>query len=236
MSTQTYRPPTTTATNHVRRTAPAGPAVGRSPRRPSSATRPPLPGSAWAGSSCGRSSTRRSGLGHETKSAQAWIRRRQPDHGLPEEERRKSRSRLLPRASPAPPRPTGCCASSASPASASPFSTGRRWRSTAGAGALMLVHDVERRPGPRKHQLHGRRIICAIVVILLAGLDAGRFRQFRRGLGAPGDREALPIPEVEHFLDPVRAAPAARTWTVQGRPPSPTPSSRSGRARAGDPQ
>jgi thiosulfate dehydrogenase [quinone] large subunit len=184
MSTQTYRPPTTTTPNHV-------PTTGRTHAAPEKATSAVVRYAAaavrislgwiflWA------FVDKLFGLGHETKSAQAWIHGGSPTFGFLKK------------------------------GAVGPFAdfyhsiAGATWvnwlfmiglagigmaliagiamRIAAGAGALMLVMMWTVVLPPENNPFMDDHIVYALVLILLAGLGAGRFV----GLGGVWERLAI---------------------------------------------
>jgi len=193
MTTQAYRPPTTPTTNHVRlngvTSTPTTPATAPSAvvRYAAAAARLSLGWIfLWA------FLDKLFGLGHETKSAQAWINGGNPTMGFLKK------------------------------GAEGPFAdfyhsiAGATWtnwlfmlglagigialiagiaiRITAGAGALMLVMMWSVVLPPANNPFMDDHIVYAIVLILLAGLGAGRF------LGLGGMWERLSIVQRFPFL------------------------------------
>jgi thiosulfate dehydrogenase [quinone] large subunit len=185
MTTQTYRPPTTTSSNHVAGTRPTTSVAQQSApsavvRYAAAATRISLGWIfLWA------FVDKLLGLGHETTSAQAWIHGGNPTLGFLKK------------------------------GAAGPFAdfyhsiAGATWtnwlfmlglagigiallagvamRITAAAGALMLVMMWSVVLPPANNPFMDDHIVYAIVLILLAGLGAGRFV----GLGGLWERLAI---------------------------------------------
>ena len=183
MSTQTFRPPTTTTPNHVRLTGPS-----TAPEKAPSAVVRYAAGAArvalgwiflWA------FVDKLFGLGHETKSAQAWIHGGNPTMGFLK---------------------MGAKGPFADFYHGIAGATWANWlfmlglagigiallagiamRITAGAGALMLVLMWSVVLPPENNPFMDDHIVYALVLILLAAMGAGRFV----GLGGIWERLAI---------------------------------------------
>jgi thiosulfate dehydrogenase [quinone] large subunit len=182
MTTQTYRPPTTTAPNHVAGTSPAV-----TPKAPSAVVRYAAAATRislgwiflWA------FLDKLFGLGHETKSAQAWIHGGSPTFGF------------LAKGAKGPFADFYHSIAGATWANwlfmlglagiGIALLAGVAMRITAGAGALMLVMMWSVVLPPENNPFMDDHIVYALVLILLAGLGAGRFV----GLGGLWERLAI---------------------------------------------
>src|SRR4051794_36389974 len=192
MSTQTYRTPTTTSKNHVAKTGGTTPAAPE--QAPSAVVRY---AAAAARLSLGwiflwAFLDKLFGLGHETKSAQAWIHGGNPTMGFLKKGAEGPFADFYHSIAGA--TWTNWLFMLGLAGIGIALIAGVAMRITAGAGALMLIMMWSVVLPPANNPFMDDHIVYAIVLILLAGLGAGRF------IGLGGMWERLPIVQRFGFL------------------------------------